>query len=229
MAVVALLLSRASVVAAAAAVVLLVFAVEASAASVASPSPPRLFVVGGEQRGWSEPKPTDETYNHWAARNRFHIGDFLDFKYAKNDSVLLVSRKKYKICSGEGAEQRFDTGGNARFRLSRNGDFYFISDAPGHCDAGQRMTVRVVTEQHAGGDAPAVAPSPDGGDVSFSPPRSRSGGGGSSSSSSGSPPPATSPGGKTSAAAAGVTPSGAGGHGVAAVAAVAGAVLLVLA
>lgn len=45
----------------------------------ASAAPPgRVFVVGGDgPRGWSQPTGTDETYNHWASRNRFHIGDFL--------------------------------------------------------------------------------------------------------------------------------------------------------
>jgi hypothetical protein len=38
----------------------------------------QVFIVGGEPRGWAKPAaPTDETYNHWAARNRFHVGDFL--------------------------------------------------------------------------------------------------------------------------------------------------------
>ena len=43
----------------------------------ASPSQPRVFIVGGEARGWRQPAPGEETYNHWASTNRFHVGDFL--------------------------------------------------------------------------------------------------------------------------------------------------------
>ncbi|XP_052165143.1 early nodulin-like protein 2 [Oryza glaberrima] len=71
--------------------------------------------------------------------------------HAKNDSVLVVSRDDYKLCNADKPEQRFDNGADVRFRLDRNGNFYFISGTPGHCKAGQRMTVR---------DSPAGAPSP---------------------------------------------------------------------
>jgi hypothetical protein len=43
----------------------------------ASASSPRVFTVGGEARGWRQPAPGEETYNHWASRNRFHVGDLL--------------------------------------------------------------------------------------------------------------------------------------------------------
>uniref|UniRef100_A0A0E0LAI5 Phytocyanin domain-containing protein n=1 Tax=Oryza punctata TaxID=4537 RepID=A0A0E0LAI5_ORYPU len=205
----------------AAACVLVLFV--AGGASAASPG--RVFVVGGVgPRGWSQPKGSDETYNHWASRNRFHIGDFLDFKYAQNDSVLVVSRDDYKLCNADKPEKRFDDGADVRFRLDRNGNFYFISGAPGHCRAGQRMTVRVMADHGslgADGDSPAGAPSP-GDDEDDSGGSFRTPGYGNSS---GSPP--TPPHGKTSAAAA-VSPSrGCVGYHRAAV--VAAAVLLVFA
>ena len=35
------------------------------------------FKVGGE-RGWAKPNGNEsETYNEWATRNRFHVGDSL--------------------------------------------------------------------------------------------------------------------------------------------------------
>lgn len=43
----------------------------------ASSSSPRVFTVGGVERGWRQPAPGEETYNHWATKNRFHVGDFL--------------------------------------------------------------------------------------------------------------------------------------------------------
>ncbi|CAL5038078.1 unnamed protein product [Urochloa decumbens] len=160
----------------------------------------QVFVVGGEPRGWTQPAaPDDETYNHWAARNRFHVGDFLHFKYDTNDSVLVVSRDDYKFCGTSRPAQRFD-GGDTRVRLDRSGFSYYISGAPGHCDAGQRMTVRVLPPlQDAAAtpapeaEAPAAAMAPGGGGGedeggSFDPPpgstppgRGGGGGGGSTS------------------------------------------------
>ncbi|CAN6164254.1 unnamed protein product [Urochloa humidicola] len=155
----------------------------------------QVFVVGGEPRGWAQPDaPDDETYNHWAARNRFHVGDFLHFKYDKNDSVLVVSRDDYKFCGASRPAQRFE-GGDTRIRLDHSGFCYYISGAPGHCDAGQRMTVRVLPPFQDGGgtpapaaEAPAAAMAPEGGDGggdedeggSFQPPPPGSGSGGGS-------------------------------------------------
>ncbi|KAK8455326.1 hypothetical protein SEVIR_4G191200v4 [Setaria viridis] len=118
----------------------------------------QVFEVGGEPRGWAKPAaPNGETYNHWAARNRFHVGDFLHFKYDKNDSVLVVSRDAYKFCDAVRPSQRFD-GGDTRLRLENSGFSYFISGAPGHCDAGQRMTLRVLPQQQQQDGGSEAAP-----------------------------------------------------------------------
>ncbi|KAL6607044.1 hypothetical protein ACP70R_042697 [Stipagrostis hirtigluma subsp. patula] len=121
---------------------------------VAAAAPPQVFVVGGEARGWRMPIPDSESYNHWADKNRFHVGDFLQFNYDKNDSVLVVSREDYKLCGVRKPLRRFD-GGDTRYRLDKTGFAYFISGAPGHCGAGQRMTARVMAPQ--GDRAPAPA------------------------------------------------------------------------
>lgn len=91
---------------------------------------------------------------------------FADFKYAKNDSVLVVTREDYKLCSADKPALRFD-GSGTRFRFERNGFFYFISGVQGHCDAGQRMTVRVMAqhdEKGGGSGAPSEAPATSPGD-----------------------------------------------------------------
>ncbi|WVZ81538.1 hypothetical protein U9M48_028904 [Paspalum notatum var. saurae] len=154
-------------------VVCALFLLVCSAGSASASWHAQVFVVGGEPRGWRKPtEPTEETYNHWAARNRFHVGDFLHFKYDKNDSVLVVSADDYKFCGAANPLQQFD-GGDTRIRLDRTGFCFFISGAPGHCDEGQRMSVRVLLAQQEGGGgkpgaaparAPAAAAMPPGGD-----------------------------------------------------------------
>ncbi|CAN6214231.1 unnamed protein product [Urochloa humidicola] len=177
-------------------VLLVIFAVVFLVGSASASWHAQVFVVGGEPRGWAQPDaPDDETYNHWAARNRIHVGDFLHFKYDKNDSVLVVSRDDYKFCGASRPAQRFE-GGDTRIRLDHSGFCYYISGAPGHCDAGQRMTVRVLPPLQDGGgvggtpapaaaEAPAAAMAPDGGGDedeggSFVPPPPGSGSGGGS-------------------------------------------------
>nr|XP_051211193.1 early nodulin-like protein 1 [Lolium perenne] len=151
----------------------LLSAVVAACAILASvsASSPRVLTIGGDARGWRQPAPGEETYNHWASRSRFHVVLafsiitsavpsiwLADFRYAKNDSVLVVTRDDYKVCRGDRPALRLDGGEEARFRLERSGPLYFISGAPGHCDAGQRLTVRVMAQHDDASSSPADAP-----------------------------------------------------------------------
>nr|XP_051221328.1 early nodulin-like protein 2 [Lolium perenne] len=138
----------------------LLSAVVAACAILASvsASSPRVLTVGGDARGWRQPAPGEETYNHWASRSRFHVGDLLYFRYAKNDSVLVVTRDDYKVCRGDRPALRLDGGEEARLRLERSGPLYFISGAPGTCDAGQRLTVRAMAQHDDASSSPADAP-----------------------------------------------------------------------
>ncbi|KAM0850219.1 hypothetical protein ACQ4PT_053238 [Festuca glaucescens] len=121
-----------------------------------SSSIPAVYSVG-DVRGWALPSGNGtETYNHWAKKNRFQVGDVLDFKYV-NDSVFLVNHDDYKMCSTASPVSRF-TDGDTKFAFDRPGFFYFVSGVPGHCEAGQRMIVRVVAHS-ALAAAPASPPS----------------------------------------------------------------------
>lgn len=109
-----------------------------------------------------------------------------DFKYGANDSVLLVAHDDYKQCSTETPLGRF-TGGDTKFALDRYGPVYFVSGVAGHCEAGQRMIVRVI---RPGASAPRGAPVA----APAMPPTAS----GSGSGRSGAPSPATSPAGSGS-------------------------------
>ncbi|KAF0908877.1 hypothetical protein E2562_030181 [Oryza meyeriana var. granulata] len=139
------------VVLAAAALVLLAATVSVSSATV--------YTVG-EERGWTVPSENGtESYNHWARRYHYRIGDVLGFKYV-NDSVLVVNHDGYKQCGAPSPVSRF-TDGDTKFRLDRSGLFYFISGVPEHCEGGQRMSLRVNYDSgraDALGSAPAPGP-----------------------------------------------------------------------
>ncbi|CAD5187613.1 unnamed protein product [Musa acuminata subsp. malaccensis] len=126
------------------------------------------FHVGGS-RGWIVPAGDEaESYNRWAMKNRFHVGDSVYFKY-KNDSVLVVDREAYGECNTTDPLLEFDDG-NTTFRFDRYGFFFFISGTPGHCEAGQRLIVRVMVHPEFAAASPGPAPGlqPGGGSGSSS-------------------------------------------------------------
>ncbi|KAL1566966.1 mavicyanin-like [Salvia divinorum] len=109
-----------------------------------------------DEIGWSKPTGKErETYNEWAAQNRFHIRDTLHFSYAK-DSVLVVTSADYLKCNASNPIDEFDDGSTV-YELDRPGFFYFISGQPGHCKSGQRLIVRVMHPLQPAA-APELAP-----------------------------------------------------------------------
>ncbi|XP_078171441.1 early nodulin-like protein 6 [Carex rostrata] len=115
------------------------------------------FTVGGPA-GWTVPSAQDpDFYNHWASRNRFHVGDTLNF-LNEADSVLVVSSiSKYMQCNTTDPIQELPPG-NTVFRFTRYGFYYFISGQVAHCVAGQRMIVRVMVHPNPGSISPLLPP-----------------------------------------------------------------------
>ncbi|KAF0897854.1 hypothetical protein E2562_001581 [Oryza meyeriana var. granulata] len=128
-------------------------------AASASTAPPLglVFHVGGP-RGWRVPD-ANTSYGWWAMNNRFHVGDSLYFKYGGGDSVLVVDRESFDGCNATEPLARFADGATT-VRLDRPGFFSFISGAPGHCEEGQKLIVRVMVHpaEIAAAPGPALAP-----------------------------------------------------------------------
>ncbi|KAK8942847.1 hypothetical protein KSP39_PZI009650 [Platanthera zijinensis] len=119
-----------------------------------------VFRVGGKS-GWHPPTGHEsETFNQWATRNRFHVGDELYFGYEDGDSVLVVDRQHYAACNTTNPIQRF-TDGETTFRFDRHGYYYFISGAVGHCRAAQKLIVRVMVQSEISSPAPSPSPEAD--------------------------------------------------------------------
>uniref|UniRef100_A0A0C9RRZ7 TSA: Wollemia nobilis Ref_Wollemi_Transcript_15935_939 transcribed RNA sequence n=1 Tax=Wollemia nobilis TaxID=56998 RepID=A0A0C9RRZ7_9CONI len=121
----------------------------------------REFTVGGKN-GWATPTGAEpESYNQWADRLRFHVGDTLVFKYpAKQDSVLVVTPEAFQKCNTSSPAASYDDG-NTVFKFPKSGPFYFVSGSEGHCEKGQKLVVVVMTSggrSRGAASAPAVAP-----------------------------------------------------------------------
>ncbi|XP_047312860.1 mavicyanin-like [Impatiens glandulifera] len=100
----------------------------------------------GDETGWIVPLQNDtKFYNNWASENRFLVHDTLRFRY-KKDSVMDVTEKEYKNCNST-RPISFSNTGNTVIELGHSGLFYFISGASGHCQRGQKMIVKVMSEQ----------------------------------------------------------------------------------
>ncbi|KAM0838144.1 hypothetical protein ACQ4PT_061173 [Festuca glaucescens] len=109
------------------------------------------FEVGGDA-GWVVPPAGQAgTYNEWASKNRFLLGDSVHFKY-KKDSVMVVTEEEYDKCAST-HPIFFSNNGDTEVRLDHPGLFYFISGVTGHCQRGQKMAIKVI-----GPDAPPPAP-----------------------------------------------------------------------
>ncbi|KAJ4880627.1 early nodulin-like protein 15 [Raphanus sativus] len=122
--------------------------------------------VGGKSGDWKIPPSSSYSFNEWAQKARFKVGDTLVFSYeAGKDSVLQVTREAYEKCNTTSPKASY-TDGNTKVKLEQPGPVYFISGKEGHCQKGQKLRLVVVTPRSSASspapspsDGPAVAPS----------------------------------------------------------------------
>ncbi|CAL5023859.1 unnamed protein product [Urochloa decumbens] len=130
------------------------------------------YKVGGDN-GWAVPDAAAESFNTWAEKTSFQIGDDLLFVYPKDkDSVLLVEPADYNTCNTSSYDKQFDDG-STTFTLDRAGAFFFISGVEANCRANEKLIVMV-----AGGPAAAPQGSPSPTPAAPAPSSSGSGSGG---------------------------------------------------
>ncbi|KAL6629876.1 hypothetical protein ACP70R_029641 [Stipagrostis hirtigluma subsp. patula] len=158
------------------------------------------FQVGGAH-GWSVPAAGAESFNAWATKNRFQVGDTLEFVYPSDqDSVLLVDPADYNACNTSSYVKKF-TDGDTLVTLDRAGAFFFISGVEANCRANEKVIVMVLAGGRNGtGGAPAPSSSaPPPPPAASPPPPANATPPAASSSPPAPPPPAASPPSSTSA------------------------------
>ncbi|KAM0882978.1 hypothetical protein ACQ4PT_031924 [Festuca glaucescens] len=142
------------------------------------------FQVGGNN-GWSVAGASAQSYNTWAMKNRFQIGDTLVFVYPKDtDSVLVVQPADYNACNTSSYDKKF-ADGNTVFTLDRAGAFFFISGVDANCRANEKLIVMVLAGRNGNSSGGAPPSSPPASSSSTPPPAA------SPAPSTSSPPPAT--------------------------------------
>ncbi|KAK9086730.1 hypothetical protein Syun_029124 [Stephania yunnanensis] len=105
----------------------------------------------------------DVDYNEWASSQSFHPGDTLVFEYhAQSHNVMQVNPSDFKSCNSTAPPFAIYTSGNDVVTFKMVGNYYFICGAPGHCEAGQKVEIKVVpssSSSMSGASRPALSPS----------------------------------------------------------------------
>ncbi|CAN1120591.1 Blue copper protein [Linum perenne] len=115
----------------------------------------------GNTMGWTIPQGGASAYSTWAANNSFAVGDILVFNFAVGaHDVTKVTKANYDSCTGTNPLMTSTTS-PARVTLNSSGEHYFICNFPGHCNAGQKVTVNVLASTSSPSPAPmASSPAP---------------------------------------------------------------------
>ncbi|KAI3668168.1 hypothetical protein L6452_43245 [Arctium lappa] len=104
-----------------------------------------VYNVGGSD-GWTT--LVDSNYSIWASSKEFRVGDILLFNYnPTNHNVMQVNRVGFESCNITVSGKAYESG-NDSFTITAPGHYYFICSFPGHCDAGQKLEVRVLKKYY---------------------------------------------------------------------------------
>ncbi|KAK9057039.1 hypothetical protein SSX86_024405 [Deinandra increscens subsp. villosa] len=124
------------------------------------------FMVGGSG-DWSLALTS---YNQWAEKNRFQIGDTVLFEYeAGKDSVVQVSKDDYDNCNAASPIAKYSDGSSV-IKLDQSGPHYFISGLVENCKNNEKIVI-VVMADRSHQSPPSAPPSPaPAGEESPSPP-----------------------------------------------------------
>ncbi|XP_055823031.1 early nodulin-like protein 1 [Solanum dulcamara] len=120
--------------------------------------------VGGSG-DWSVPMDANaNTYNQWAERSRFQIGDTLSFNYSPDkDSVLLVNKADFDNCNTASPLEKYSDG-HSVVKLNHSGPYYFISGVHDNCVKNQKLHLVVMADRSnnkTGASSPPPSPSAD--------------------------------------------------------------------
>ncbi|XP_045786680.1 blue copper protein-like [Trifolium pratense] len=112
----------------------------------------------GDTIGWTIPTNGAAAYTTWASRKSFKVGDVLVFNFQSSaHNVEEVTKEKYDSCNSASPIATFSTP-PVRVTLNKTGTHYYICGFPGHCNGGQKLTIKVGGGSSS--NSPATSPSP---------------------------------------------------------------------
>ncbi|KAF5727067.1 hypothetical protein HS088_TW22G00754 [Tripterygium wilfordii] len=119
----------------------------------------------GDTAGWIATGAVD--YNKWASTKTFHVGDTIVFDYnTQFHNVKQVRHQDFQTCNVTSPMATYSSGSDS-ITLKRSSHLYFTCGFPGHCQAGQKVDIRVLPASIALTGSPTSSPSPSPNDLAF--------------------------------------------------------------
>ncbi|GAB4840816.1 hypothetical protein Ancab_021577 [Ancistrocladus abbreviatus] len=115
-----------------------------------------VFKVGDSQ-GWTTINTPN--YTHWAASKTFHTGDILVFQYNRNfhNVIQVTTLAAFKSCDASNPFAVYNSGDDT-INIRRPGHYFYLCGFPGHCQAGQKVDIRVPKAPWPPSPSPSAGP-----------------------------------------------------------------------
>ncbi|GAV68710.1 Cu_bind_like domain-containing protein [Cephalotus follicularis] len=113
----------------------------------------------GDLDAWGIPTAAyPQVYTMWSKYHNLKIGDSLLFLYPPSqDSVIQVTEQAYNLCNITDPILYMNNG-NSLFNITTDGEFYFTSGQPGHCEKNQKLYI-YVPYGNGSANSPSYGPS----------------------------------------------------------------------
>ncbi|XP_021818663.1 umecyanin-like [Prunus avium] len=106
-------------------------------------------IVGGSA-GWTTP-PNKTFFQDWAFPRTFGVGDRLVFPYRSGSgTVVVVNKEDFDKCTQKNVIYMYYNGPTI-IKLTTTGENYYYSGVGKHCEAGQKLYVKVVNQKGSSG------------------------------------------------------------------------------
>ncbi|KAJ0982679.1 hypothetical protein J5N97_010934 [Dioscorea zingiberensis] len=113
----------------------------------------------GDSDGWTI--IGNVNYTAWSSSKKFKVGDIILFEYnSKFHNVMEVSKDDYHACNAAAPRATYTTG-NDSITIKRRGHHFFLCGFPGHCQAGQKVDIRIPKLASAATSPAATTLSPE--------------------------------------------------------------------
>ncbi|XP_058074417.1 umecyanin-like [Magnolia sinica] len=112
----------------------------------------------GDTTGWMIPPGGAQFYPNWVSGKTFVVGDVLSFNFIpQSHDVATVTKAQYDACTAPSEGNIIKTS-PANITLNTTGNHYYICTFSGHCSAGQKLTVNVVSSSTGTPTTPPTVP-----------------------------------------------------------------------
>ncbi|KAJ0710133.1 putative Phytocyanin domain, cupredoxin [Helianthus annuus] len=116
--------------------------------------------IVGDALGWTIPPNGATTYATWASRQSFTVGDTLFFNFTTGfHTVAEVSQSATADPCTSTNTLSLNPTGPATITLTRPGTHYYICTIIGHCQIGQKLTIKVSPSTATAPESTALSPS----------------------------------------------------------------------